>query len=574
MEEEDRRRPWTLWTASGRDRYETTCSILRHMPDPWPFNVAERLSIQSTTGSLPELSGDASFADPRRNSALPKMAALPIAPGADFGFLKVLSPLSQDGTSQGTVFQCEAFSKSSRKYTRLALKKSLVPQLGDWKCYLGRLANLSAEECRARLSVRSDREDRSVAPEESARRRILARWSSPTTEHLMDAVATATLSDLVLQGFTPFHPVCYGTFRCYDTGWWDAPCHSMHAVERSAARTRSQATKSHANGRKEGSAIPCLAKEKETDRAWVSAVRAYPPPVQLVAQEMLDGTVRSLARDGAFGTGLGFRWNLLHAFLAQITWGLAIAQRERSFVNNDAHWSNLMFRRTDPDAYLRYAELDADDVPTRCHDVPTHGFVLALVDPGRSSFKALGLQFRSEFVPDAARVALAGKPDSVLRFDNFSADLVRTSLEVSLLLRSARVVDSDLRPIPNAVSESNRPHAEAVLALCRKWRTVRDDSRAVDFDLETYRRHVDADYAHKEPDCSQERRDEMRSLAQHEAYVWAPIYKEGWTWNARPRDHLPSFDRFFAAPIPEECLDSHSFVLRASDVPDSPPPAP
>jgi hypothetical protein len=526
------------------------------MPDPWPFDLASRLESYGKTGKLPALSPVEPF---EKNVALPSMVALSVAPNVDYKFLKILRPLSQDGTTQGTVFECEAFSMSTGRSGRLAIKKSLVPHIGDWKCFLGRLAKISPTECRSRLHVRADRENESIAPEELARRRILERWTSPTTEHLVDSVASATLSDLVLTGASPFHPLCYGTFRCYDTAWWDSPCHvRYHDARQSSTVDRSKSASSDSVGK------------SERDPVWNDALRKHPPPVQLVAQEVLDGTVRSLVKAGFFGSGMGFRWDVLHSFLVQEVWGLAIAQRECEFVNNDAHWSNLMFRRCDPEAFLRYAQLDENGRVVRCHDVPTQGFVLALVDPGRSSFKALGLDFRSEYVPEAAKVVLVGRPDIKLRFDNPSSDLVRTSWEVAALLRSARVVDSNLRLLPNSCLESNRPHAEAVLELCRCWRTVRDDSRNVDFDLESYRRHVDDEYALREPSATPDRRNEIRALAQHEAYVWAPVYKEGWSWNARPEDYLPAFDKHFACStdfVDESDLDSHAFVLRPPDPP-------
>lgn len=564
-------RPWTFWTGRGRERYESTCLILRHMPDPWPFDIASRLERYGKTGVLPDLEPVEPF---DRNVALPKMAAFSVTPNVDLKFLRILRPLSQDGTTQGTVFECEAFSNSTGRSSRLALKKSLVPQIGDWKCYLGRLAKLATTECRARLHARADRDNESVAPEELARRRILERWTAPTTEHLVDSVASATLSDLVLTGISPFHPLCYGTFRCYDTAWWDSPCHVRTHVSETGRRQVASSQDGRRNGvgaenQKDAPRISSSSAfldvgKPERDPVWNEVLRKHPPPVQLVAQEVLDGTVRSLVKAEFFGTGLGFRWDVLHSFLAQIAWGLAIAQRECGFVNNDAHWSNLMFRRSDPDAFLRYAELDENDKVVRCHDVPTRGFVLALVDPGRSSFRALGTTFRSEYVPEPAKIALVGRPDPELKFDNPSADLVRTSWEVAALLRSARVVDANLKLLPNACLESNRTRADAVLELCLRWRTVRDETRNVDFDLESYRRHVDDEYARREPTASQERRAEIRALAQHEAYVWAPIYKDNWTWNAVPSAQLPAFDSHFGVQdrSPDEELDSNAFVLR------------
>ena len=67
------------------------------------------------------------------------------------------------------------------------------------------------------------------------------------------------------------------------------------------------------------------------------------------------------------------------AFLYQICFGLAVAQKQFNFTHNDLHSNNIMYQPTDQ-SYLYYRFQD------HFYRVPTYGYILKIIDFGRSIY--------------------------------------------------------------------------------------------------------------------------------------------------------------------------------------------
>ena len=83
------------------------------------------------------------------------------------------------------------------------------------------------------------------------------------------------------------------------------------------------------------------------------------------------------------------------AYLAQIVFALAYAQRTFGFVHNDLHGNNVMYVKTDQ-AYLNY------NLEGTAYRVPTHGFLLKLIDFDRATYsiRLQGLKEPKFFMSD------------------------------------------------------------------------------------------------------------------------------------------------------------------------------
>lgn len=83
------------------------------------------------------------------------------------------------------------------------------------------------------------------------------------------------------------------------------------------------------------------------------------------------------------------------AWMAQIVFALAYAQRNFGFVHNDLHVNNVMYVKTETE-YLLY------NIAGRCFKVPTHGYIMKIIDFDRATFsvKLPGMKEAKFFMSD------------------------------------------------------------------------------------------------------------------------------------------------------------------------------
>ena len=106
-------------------------------------------------------------------------------------------------------------------------------------------------------------------------------------------------------------------------------------------------------------------------------------PVQSGIYENLCGPIDSLLSDPSITEDEWF------AMLFQVTFSLAIAQKDYSFVHNDLHTNNIMWVPTDKE-YIVY------QVNDDCYKIPTYGKIIKIIDFGRSYYKYNNIEYLSD----------------------------------------------------------------------------------------------------------------------------------------------------------------------------------
>ena len=125
--------------------------------------------------------------------------------------------------------------------------------------------------------------------------------------------------------------------------------------------------------------------EDEEPFAWATFTNI---PVQVTLMEKYEGTLSELFTSFP-------EPELQLAWMAQVMFGLAYAQRNFAFTHNDLHSNNVMFTKTDKD-YFYY----------KCNDtlfqVPTHGYLIKIIDFERSiiSIRLNGMKESKTFMSD------------------------------------------------------------------------------------------------------------------------------------------------------------------------------
>ncbi|NDB83073.1 MAG: hypothetical protein EB127_10100, partial [Alphaproteobacteria bacterium] len=110
-------------------------------------------------------------------------------------------------------------------------------------------------------------------------------------------------------------------------------------------------------------------------------------PVQMTVMEKLEGTLYELLKDS--DSEKHFAW------IAQIIFALAYAQRNFAFTHNDLHGNNIMFKKTDKE-FLYYFHAGIT------YKVPTYGYLLKIIDfdRGIGSIKLPGMKEAKLFMSD------------------------------------------------------------------------------------------------------------------------------------------------------------------------------
>ncbi len=198
-------------------------------------------------------------------------------------------------------------------------------------------------------------------------------------------------------------------------------------------------------------------------------------PVQVSLLEKAEGTMDELLdteEDPA-------KWT---AWIFQVIAGLSVAQHLFGFVHNDLHTNNVMWVRTDRE-YLYYT-LQGKGGKKTVYRVPTHGYLMKIIDFGRASFhlpEPAGFFISDAFFPgnDAGEQyncepffdPKAGKKVE----PNPSFDLCR--LAVSLLEAIFPTRPANASPIKVMSREGPKTYAETVSPLYNlMWEWLTDDA--------------------------------------------------------------------------------------------------
>ena len=106
-------------------------------------------------------------------------------------------------------------------------------------------------------------------------------------------------------------------------------------------------------------------------------------PVQSAIYENLEGPIDTLLPDPSITSTEWF------AILFQISFSLAVAQKEYGFIHNDLHTNNIMWVPTDRKS-IHYKVGDI------IFKVPTFGKIIKIIDYGRSYYKYKGVEYLSD----------------------------------------------------------------------------------------------------------------------------------------------------------------------------------
>jgi hypothetical protein len=236
-------------------------------------------------------------------------------------------------------------------------------------------------------------------------------------------------------------------------------------------------------------------------------------PVQITVMEKLEGSFYELLK--------GSESEKHFAWLGQIIFALAYAQRNFAFTHNDLHGNNVMYKKTDKE-FLYYFHAGVT------YKVPTYGYLIKIIDfdRGIGSIKLPGMKEAKLFMSDqfAASEEAGGQYNCQPFFTdkhktikpNPSFDLVRlaTSLFWDLFPQGPEFDDYKEQP---------------VFKLFIKWMKLEDDSSVLFF----------------------------KKNPKHDRYVGFSLYKAiaRYSKDAIPRKEISELKCFIADPVPgESCL--------------------
>jgi hypothetical protein len=129
----------------------------------------------------------------------------------------------------------------------------------------------------------------------------------------------------------------------------------------------------------------CSDESEDEPFAWATFKNV---PVQMTVMEKLEGTFYELLKTNP-ESEKHFAW------IAQIIFALAYAQRNFAFTHNDLHGNNVMFKKTDKE-FLYYFHAGVT------YKVPTYGYLMKIIDfdRGIGSVKLPGMKEAKLFMSD------------------------------------------------------------------------------------------------------------------------------------------------------------------------------
>jgi len=199
-----------------------------------------------------------------------------------------------------------------------------------------------------------------------------------------------------------------------------------------------------------------LDEEEEEEFAWATFKNV---PVQLTLMEKLEGTFYELVTQIPDPS----KW---YAWLFQITFALAFAQRNFGFTHNDLHGNNVMYVRTNHE-YFYYTSAGTS------YKVPTHGYLLKLIDfdRGIGYVRLPGMKEPRLFMSDQFEANNeAGGQYNMQPFFKESFPVVKPNPSFDLV-RLATSMFWDLYPDGPEGSEYQN---DRVFKLFMKWMTLED----------------------------------------------------------------------------------------------------
>jgi hypothetical protein len=189
-------------------------------------------------------------------------------------------------------------------------------------------------------------------------------------------------------------------------------------------------------------------------------------PVQVTLMEKLNGTLYDLLKNHP-------EPEKHYAWLAQVIFALAYAQRNFAFTHNDLHGNNIMFVTT-PKQFLYYFHSGVS------YAVPTYGYLLKIIDFDRSigSIKLNGMKEPKLFMSDQFRPdEEAGGQYNSAPFHTSSYAIIKPNPSFDLV-RLATSLFWDLFPEgPDYIEYQEQD----VFKLFIKWMTLEDGSSVLFF---------------------------------------------------------------------------------------------
>lgn len=198
--------------------------------------------------------------------------------------------------------------------------------------------------------------------------------------------------------------------------------------------------------------------EEEQSFAWATFKNV---PVQLTIMEKLEGTLYDLFTKFPDS-------NKHFAWLAQIVFALAYAQRTFGLTHNDLHGNNIMYTKTDIE-FLYYS------YSSDTYAVPTFGYILKIIDfdRGIASIKVQGMKEARTFMSDQFHEdEEAGGQYNVEPFYNTHFQVIKPNPSFDLV-RLATSIFWDLFPNGPKYEEYSE---NVVFKLFIKWLTLPDGS--------------------------------------------------------------------------------------------------
>jgi len=203
--------------------------------------------------------------------------------------------------------------------------------------------------------------------------------------------------------------------------------------------------------------------EEDEPFAWATFKNV---PVQMTVMEKLDGTLYDLLKTNP-ESDKHFAW------MAQIIFALAYAQRNFAFTHNDLHGNNVMFKKIDKE-FLYYFHAGVT------YKVPTYGYLLKIIDfdRGIGSVKLPGMKEAKLFMSDQFSAnEEAGGQYNCQPFYTERHAIIKPNPSFDLV-RLATSLFWDLFPLgPKHDDYQEQP----LFKLFIKWMTLDDDTSVLFF---------------------------------------------------------------------------------------------
>lgn len=197
--------------------------------------------------------------------------------------------------------------------------------------------------------------------------------------------------------------------------------------------------------------------EEDESFAWAKFKNV---PVQITLMEKLEGTLYELLKESDHSKHL--------AWIGQIIFALAYAQRNFAFTHNDLHGNNIMYQKTTKE-FLYYS------TEGKTYKLPTYGYLLKIIDfdRGIGSVKLQGMKESRLFMSDQFNFCEeAGGQYNCAPFYTHKAPSIKPNPSFDLT-RLATALFWDIYPEgPEFGEYQNYP----VFKLFIKWMTLDDGS--------------------------------------------------------------------------------------------------